>query len=81
MAFSFISVIFKTSHFQFIFQNVHTEIYRLAQFLGVDPHFTLDFVNNIASLCSLHIMREEKVTAQSVSCGKENTVGTYGKGN
>ena len=56
-------------------------MYRLAQFLGVDTHCTRDFINKIASLCSLHLMREEKVTAESVSFWRENTVGMYRKGN
>lgn len=67
-------------YYEDMIENIHTEIYRLAQFLGVDPHCTLDFVNNVASLCSLHLMREEKVTAESVSFWKENTVGMYRKG-
>lgn len=67
-------------YYEDMIENLHAEICRLADFLGVNIHKTPHLVEKIAAQCTIKKMREEKVTAESVSFWKENTIGMYRKG-
>ncbi|XP_076081943.1 sulfotransferase 1B1-like [Mytilus galloprovincialis] len=66
-------------YFEDMVENIHAEIFKLANFLEVCTHSTLDFINSVASLCTIDKMRNEKATTAALNW-KEGSAGVYRKG-
>lgn len=66
-------------YYEDMVENIHAEIFKLANFLEVCTHSTLDFINSVASLCTIDKMRKEKASTAAFYW-KEDSAGVYRKG-